>query len=129
MTTRNGSSLFVVDSSGWVDYMAEGAKAEKYSAYIQQEQALLLPTIALYEVYKKLLITRGESLAERFHSHALRTQVVSLDERLALAAVAASIEHRLAMADAIIYATAHAYQAQLVTSDTHFQRLPGVTLI
>ena len=129
MTTQKGSNLVLVDFSGWVEYAASESRADKYAPFIENTRGLLIPTIVLYEVYKKLLVTRGESFADRFISQALRAQVVGLDADLAQAAVQASIKYRLAMADAIIYATARNYEAQLVTSDTHFQGLPGVTLI
>ncbi len=129
MTTPSASDSVVVDSSGWVEYLGEGPKAAKFSAYIEGEAPVLVPTVVLYEVYKKLRSTRGEGIAERFVSHALRKDVIRLDENLALASPTVSMEYRLAMADAIIYATARAHNAQLITSDLHFQGLPGVTLI
>jgi predicted nucleic acid-binding protein len=119
----------VVDSSGWLEYITEEAKASQFAPYIEREQSLLLPTIVIYEVFKKLRAARGQPMAERFLSQALRTHAVGLDENLALAAALASLAHGLAKADAIIYATARTYNAQLVTSDIHFKGLLGVTLI
>lgn len=128
MTTPTVSELFLVDSSGWVEYFGEGPHAEVFAPYIELEESLLVPTIVLYEVYKKLLRERGKSLADGFASQAMRRIVVPLDEDLALAAAQASLDHRLAMADAVIYATAQARQAQLVTGDLHFRGLPGVII-
>lgn len=71
---------------------------------------------------------RGKTEADRFISEALRRVVVPLDEGLALAAALVSNEHKLAMADAIIYATARAHQAQLVTGDAAFRGLPDVII-
>jgi predicted nucleic acid-binding protein len=79
----------------------------------------------LYEVYKKLLSAQGSQAADRFLSAALRARVIPVDERLALLAARISLDRRLAMADAIIYATAQLAGALLVTSDAHFQGLPG----
>lgn len=126
--TPTVSKLFLVDSSGWVEYFGEGLHAEVFAPYIEREESLLVPTIVLYEVYKKLLRERGKTLADGFASQAMRRIVVPLDEELALAAAQVSLDHRLAMADAIIYATAQAHQAQLVTGDLHFQGLPGVII-
>ena len=129
MTTPSESRLLLVDSSGWVEYFGEGPKARKFAAYLERETALIVPSVVLYEVYKKLLMTTGKTIADRFASQALRRQVIPLDEELALAAARVSVERRLAMADAIIYVTAQALEAELVTSDAHFQGLPGVTLL
>jgi predicted nucleic acid-binding protein len=119
----------LVDSSGWVEYFGEGPNAAKFAPYLERETALIVPSILLYEVYKKLLMTTGKTIADRFVSQALRRQMVPLDEELALGAARVSVERRLPMADAIIYVTAQALEAELVTSDTHFQGLPSVTLL
>ncbi len=90
---------------------------------------MLLPTIVIYEVYKKLFATRGSTTADRFLSPAFCARVVGLDPDLATATARVNVEHRLPMADAIIYATAQMHQAQVITSDPHFSGLPSVTLI
>ena len=89
---------------------------------------IVVPAIVLYEVYKKLLSARGSTAADAFLSAALRTRVVPMDERIALAAAGISLDSHLAMADSMIYATAVAAGAQVVTSDQHFQGLPGATV-
>jgi predicted nucleic acid-binding protein len=129
VTTPRASRVLLVDSSGWVEYFGEGPKAGKFAPYLERETALIVPSIVLYEVYKKLLVTTGKTIADRFVSQALRRQVIPLDEELALGAARVSVDRRMAMADAIIYVTAQAFEAELVTGDSHFQRLPGVTLL
>jgi predicted nucleic acid-binding protein len=124
-----GSELFLVDSSGWVEFMGDGPLAEKFAPYFEREERLLVPAIVLYEVYKKLLSAQGSTAADRFLSAALRAPVVPIDERLALLAARISLDRRLAMADAMIYATALAAGAHLVTSDAHFRGLTEVTII
>jgi predicted nucleic acid-binding protein len=129
VTGATDTSPILVDSSGWVEYFGESPKAPQFAPFLEDESRLLVPTIVLYEVRKKLLLTAGKMIADRFLSVALRTWVIDLDEHLAIAAAAISIEKKLAMADAIIYATALAQHAELVTSDQAFSGLPGVTLL
>ena len=124
-----GSEIFLVDSSGWVEFLGDGPRAEKFAPYFEREERLLVPAIVLHEVYKKLLSAQGSTTADRFLSAALRARVVPIDERLALLAARISLDRRLAMADAMIYATALAAGASLITSDAHFQGLPEVTFI
>jgi predicted nucleic acid-binding protein len=124
-----GSELFLVDSSGWVEFMGDGPLAEKFAPYFEREERLLVPAIVLYEVYKKLLPAQGSTAADRFLSAALRARVAPIDERLALLAARISLDRHLAMADAMIYATALAAGAHLVTSDGHFRGLADVTII
>ena len=124
-----GSDLFVVDSSGWIEFLGDGPRAEKFAPYFEREERMVVPVIVLYEVYKKLLSVEGSTAADRFLSAALRARVVAIDERLALLAARISLDHQLAMADAMIYATALAAGAHLVTSDGHFQGLPKATVI
>ena len=128
MTTRSASELVLVDSSGWVEYFGEGPKAETFAPCLENEP-LLVPTVVLYEVYKKLRQAESTTAADRFVSQALRQRVVPLDEPVALAAAKVSLEHHLPMADAIIYATALLFRAELVTSDPDFKDLPGVKLV
>jgi predicted nucleic acid-binding protein len=126
---RRGSELFLVDYSGWVEFLGDGPRADKFAPYFEHEERLLVPVIVLYEVYKKLLSAQGSTAADRFLSAALRARVVPIDENLALLAARISLERHLATADAMIYAAALAAAARLVTSDEHFRNLPNVTYI
>lgn len=83
----------------------------------------------VYEVHKKLLLTNNDVALRRFISHAFRAMQVALDAELAAAAAKVSVEHRLAMADAIIYSIAQIYSAQLVTADPDFRGLPSVIIL
>src|ERR1700688_1020749 len=123
-----GSELLLVDSSGWIGFLGEGPLADRFAPYFEREERLIIPAIVLHEVYKKLLFVQGSTAADRFLSAALRARVVPIDERLALLAARISLDRRLAMADAMIYATAVVAGAHLVTSDSHFQGLPQTTV-
>lgn len=123
------SELLLVDSSGWLEYITGDEKADAFGAVFQGSAQVLVPTIVVYEVFKILLLRAGKTEANLFLSEALRRTVVDLTETLALAAASCSIDRKLPMADAIIYATAQAHGAELITSDTHFAGLPGVTVL
>lgn len=131
MTTPSASSRVVVDSTGWVEFLGNGPKAEDFAKYLESPESVLLPTIVVYEVYKKILRERGQNLAERFLSQAFafNEREVPLDIPLAALAAKTSLDANLPMADAIIYASARAHEAELITSDAHFKGLPGVTLL
>ncbi len=129
MTAGTASSSVLLDSSAWLEYITVDTMADKVAAYLEGERPLLVPTIVIYEVYKKLKLSWGKVEADRFASQAMRRQVIPLDEVLALAAASTSLQHKLAMADAIIYTTARAFQAELITSDQAFSGLPGVALL
>lgn len=128
VTETTGSELLLVDSSGWLEYLTEDSKAGDFAPYIESHAPLIVPTIVLYEVFKMLLRERGKTAADRFASEAFRRVIVPLDENLALAAARVSLESRLTMADAIIYATAQSCEAQLITGDSAFRGLPGVII-
>lgn len=131
VTTPSASRSVVVDSTGWVEFLGNGPKSDAFAKYLENPQNVLLPTIVVYEVYKKTLRERGQTLAERFLSHAFgfHEREVPLDTPLAALAAKTSLDANLPMADAIIYASARAHGAELVTSDAHFKGLPGVTLL
>ena len=123
-----GSELFLVDSSGWIEFLGDGPLADRFAPYFEKEERLIVPAIVLYEVYKKLLSAGSSTAADRFLSAALRARVVPIDERLALFAARISLDRRLAMADAMIYAAAVDCGAHVITSDSHFQGLPDATV-
>src|SRR5579864_1413955 len=116
--------LFLVDSSSWIEFLSDGPLADRFAPYFEREERLIVPAIVLYEVYKKLLSAQGSTAADRFLSAALRARDVPIDERLALLAARISLDRRLDMADAMIYATALVAGAHVVTADAHFQGLP-----
>ncbi len=128
-TGMTASELVLVDSSGWLEYLTGDEKADAFVAVFQGSAPVLVPTIVLYEVFKILLLRASKTDANLFLSEALRRRVVDLTDTMALAAASLSIDYKLPMADAIIYATAQEHQAELITSDAHFSGLPGVTLI
>jgi predicted nucleic acid-binding protein len=131
VTTPSGFERYVVDSSGWVEFLGGGPKADAFGKYLESPEAVLLPSVVVYEVYKKMLREQNQILAERFLSHAFgfNEREIPLDTSLAASAARVSLTTSMPMADAIIYAIAQAHQAELITSDAHFSGLPGVTLI
>lgn len=121
--------MTTVDSSGWLEFFTDGPLAGRYAAYLKDLSRVVTPTIVLYEVYKKVKRERTEEGALLAVAQISKTILVPLRQSLALAAADLSLEYRLAMADAIVYATALAYGARLVTSDADFARLAGVTYL
>ena len=103
-------------------------KGTAFGHYIEMEASVLVPSVVLYEVYKQLAKLRGKPIADRFVTQTMHQKIVPLDESIALAAATASLDHRMSAMNAIVYATARACNAQLVTSDTHFRGLPGVII-
>ncbi len=122
----------LIDSSGWIEYFGDGPLADKYGRYIESanKEGYQTPTIVLYEVYKKIKkeSTEGKALEASAYISA-NTEVIHLNERIALEAADISLIHGLPMADAIIASTANAFKAKIVTSDPHFKVLKNVELI
>lgn len=116
----------VVDSSGWLEYFADGPLADAYAEHLADPDEILTPTVVLYEVYRWVRRQRTDELALLAAAHLHRTRLVELDSRTALAAADLGIAHGLAMADAIVYATGHLNGAEVVTSDRDFEGLAGV---
>jgi predicted nucleic acid-binding protein len=121
--------LILVDSSGWIEYLAARPKAGEFARYIQGDEPLVTSTIQVYEIYKVVRRDVSEERAIEAVSALRATRIVPLDESLALEAADASVEHGLAMADAIVLVTARRHTAEIVTGDADFAGLPGVTLI
>jgi len=129
VTTRTASEIFLVDSPGWLEYLSEDSKAAAFGHYIENESALVVPSLVVFEVYRQVARLRGKPLADRFLSQALSCRVVAFDEMTAVAAANASLDYRLSMPEAILYSTARSHQAQLVTSNTRFRGLPQTIIL
>ncbi|MGH9921450.1 MAG: type II toxin-antitoxin system VapC family toxin [Nitrososphaerales archaeon] len=121
--------MILIDSYGWIEYFVHGKFADRYGKYIEIKEELILPTIIIYEVYKKLKSQAGEQLALEAYTEMLNARIIPLTEDIALKAADISLALGLAMADAIIYATAMSNNAKLITSDSHLKNLAGVTFI
>ncbi len=119
----------LMDSTGWIEFFTGGPLAERYATYLTPRYQLITPTVVLYEVYKKIKRERGEETALLFAGRLSATQVVQLTESIALLAADLSLRHGLAMADAIVYATARDQKAEVVTGDADLKDLPGVVYV
>lgn len=119
----------VLDSSVWLSYLCEPSWSDTLGPYFADPAKVIVPTLVLFEVYRKLKRTRGEPDALLATAQMGKCRIVPLDDTQALNAADVSLKHGLAMADAIIYATTLATRAALVTRDNDFRRLPGVTVL
>ncbi|MCY3964766.1 MAG: type II toxin-antitoxin system VapC family toxin [Acidobacteria bacterium] len=116
----------VVDSSGWLEYLADSERADLFEEPILDTRRLLVPTICLYEVFRITCRQRSEAEAREAVAIMQRGRVVALSPELALHAAQLSLKHSLPMADASILATAWSGEAELWTQDADFEGLPGV---
>jgi toxin FitB len=116
----------VVDSSAWLEYFANGPNAEFFAPAIEKTSELLVPSLSLYAVFKRVLQQRDEGSALQAVAIMQQGMVVDLDAPLSMAAARLSIEHRLPMADSVILATAQSCAAVLWTQDADFKGIPGV---
>ena len=100
--------------------------APNFAPAIEAVARLVVPSITLYEVYKRLDEQRGRAYAQRGVAQMMQGRVVDLDAHMALTAAQTSRTQRLSMADSIILATARLHKAELWTQDEHFENKPGV---
>ncbi len=116
----------VVDSSAWLEYLADGPNAAIFAKPIEATRSLLVPSLSLFEVFKRVSQQRDEDEALRAVAVMEQGRVVDLDRATALEAARLSVQHRLAMADSVMLATALRSRAILWTQDSDFEGLSGV---
>ena len=119
----------VVDSSGWLEYFAAGPNADFFAPALEAVDNLIVPTVSIYEVFKRVLQQRGEGDALQAVALMQQGGVVDLSATIALDAARMSVELRIPMADAIILATARSNGAILWTQDSHFEGMVGVEYV
>ena len=119
----------IVDSSGWLEFFAAGPNADAFAPIVQKTSELIVPTLSLYEVFKRILQQKDEGQALRAIAIMMQATVVDLDTTTALSAAKISASTKLPMADSVMLATARAFRAILWTQDADFKGLEGVRYI
>jgi predicted nucleic acid-binding protein len=119
----------IVDSSGWLDYFASGPNADFFSDPIEDTEELLVPTISLYEVFKRILQQRGETEALKAVAFMQSGAILDLTSTIALHAANISNDLKIPMADSVMLASARENDAILWTQDGDFEGLEGVRYI
>jgi len=119
----------VVDSSGWLEYFADGLNADFFAPAVENVAELVVPSISIYEVFKRVLQQRDESDALQAVAVMQQGTVVDLDAAIALNAAKLSVGLRLPMADSVMLATAHAHDATLWTQDSDLRTFEGVQYV
>lgn len=121
--------MIIIDTSGWLEYFTGGPNSNLFSTAIKNNPKIIIPTIILYELWKKISREKGEDKAIELVAQLKRYDIISLDESLFISAAKISNEHRIPMADSIIYATAKKYNATLWTQDSDFKDFDNVKYI
>jgi predicted nucleic acid-binding protein len=116
----------VVDSSAWLEFFADGPNATVFAKPIEATRSLIVPTLSLFEVFKRVSQQRSEDEALRAIAIMEQGRVVDLDRATALEAARLAIEYRMAMADSVMFATARRHRAMFWTQDADFKGLLGV---
>lgn len=119
----------VVDTSAWIEWLVGGSTQKRLLKEFPQKPQCVVPTIVQLELSKWLVREFGEEEADRVLAFTQTCVVAPLNTRIALQAAELHRQHKLATADAVVYATAMEYDADLLTCDAHFEGLPGVLLI
>jgi predicted nucleic acid-binding protein len=119
----------VVDTSAWLEWLSDSALGRKVGLELPSTEGWIVPTIVQYELARCLTREVSEDAADDTIAFSTECVVTSLSTRLAVQAAEIAKDHALAMADAIIYATAVAMGADLLTCDAHFAKLPRVVYV
>lgn len=119
----------VVDSCGWLEYFGDGPNATFFADALSANSELVVPSISIYEVFKRIIQQRDEDDALQGIAMMQQGHVVELSSHLALSAVRLSLEHTLPMAHGIMLATAKAHEATLWTQDPDFEGIPEVRYV
>lgn len=121
--------MILVDTSAWIEWLVGSPTGDRVADHLPEQADWLVPTMVQLELAKWLTREVGEDKADQVIAFTQVCQVVPLDTEIALAAADACRDHKLATADAVIFATARVRGAKLVTCDGHFEGLSHVTLV
>ena len=121
--------MIVVDTSAWIEWLLSTRTSTTIEQYLPRPDTWLVPTIVQLELSRTLTRDVRESLAKTVIAFTKHCRIVPLDTDIAIAAAKACRNHKLATADAVIFATARAHDAELLTCDRDFENLPGVIYV
>ena len=121
--------MVLIDTSAWIEWLVDSPTGSQIAPCVPDPSEVLVPTIVQLELYKWFARVMDEAEANNVISFTERCDIVNLDTETALEAAEVSSEHGLSTADAVIYATAQAAGATLLTCDSHFEGLPNVDYI
>ena len=119
----------LVDSSGWLEYFIGGENSDFFASAIEDKENLMISSINLYEVLKKLLQTNDIKKALVYLTSMKAATQINVDEEIAYKAVLLSNEFKLPMADSLLYATAKVHNATFYTQDQNFENIADVKFI
>jgi len=118
--------MIILDSSAWLEYFAGTKYADIFAVYAEDFDNLIIPSISIYEVYKRILIQRDSYSADMAIDFMLNGKVVDINTEIAKNAAKISCKLKLPMADSLIYATGQIYHARIITLDADFKGLDNV---
>lgn len=119
----------VIDSSGWLEFFADGPNADFFASAIQDTKQLIVPTLSIFEVFKRIIQQREEGEALQAITLMQQGSVVELTSSLALEAAKLSVKEKLPLVDSLMLATSRAYDAVLWTQDSDFANISGVKFV
>ena len=118
--------MYLVDTCGWIEWLTGGKLSKTFEKYLKNTSELVVPSIIQYELYKWVCRERDEQTALNIIAVTEQCKVVSIDSHVALTAADITAQYKLAMADSLIYACANINNVELITCDSHFEKLPNV---
>lgn len=118
--------MIILDSSAWLEYFAGTKYADIFTVFAEDFDNLIIPSITIYEVYKRILIQRDVYSANIAIDFMQNGKIIDLNTEIAKNAAHISYKLKLPMADSLIYATGQIYQARIITLDSDFKGLDNV---
>ena len=122
-------NALLIDSSCWIEIFTDGPLAKDCQEELKTSKTILVPTLVLYEVYRKVKMAFSDEDGLAATAFLSQYDVCPLSREVAISAADLSVEYRLGTADSLILAHARANSATLLTLDNDFRDLPGVRLV
>jgi len=119
----------LVDSCGWLEYFADGPNADFFAPPLEDRENLLVPSICIFEVFKRILQQRNEKAALQAAALMQQGKVVELSSPIALAGAKISVRLKIPLADSVILATAQTHDALIWTQDADFKGMENVRYV
>lgn len=123
------SKPIILDSSAWIEILNNGNQSKACLKALKQVEKVYVPTVVIFEVYRKIASTRSEDQALSAVALLSQNHVVDLSREIALSAADLSIEKKLAMADSLVLAHAQNINAMLLTLDNDFSGIPDAQVL
>ncbi len=124
------ASDILVDSFAWLEILAGSDRGRNALSAIKESSGVFTSVLNIYEIKYRIEQIRDEETADEYiKTVKTHTNVLNIDEKIALSGARIRLENGMGAVDSLILATARIHDLLVLTGDRHFAGLDEAVMI